>query len=141
MTMLASTSLIPTYSTRSAVTAEKTEARSPVSPIKATMPDPFRDYHKRILQLHEIIDNASGRDDEEAESMMQEWKDIDKEALSSLPQTISGAAGAIEYAMREFIQFYVEGPDREADESSRLILHLLSGALAVQRQAVANGAP
>ena len=70
---------------------------------------------------------------------MDAWGDVDHEALAGCPTTLAGAAGALEYARREFVQFQVHDDEATADPSKRLILHLLDGALDVLRQAAMGG--
>ena len=99
--------------------------------------DPFATYHQRILAIHAAVEAAPN--DEVAELMMGAWGDVDHEALAGCPTTLAGAAGALEYARREFVQFQVHDDEATADPSKRLILHLLDGALDVLRQATTGG--
>jgi hypothetical protein len=100
--------------------------------------DPFSTYHQRILAIHTAVEAAPN--DEAAERLMDAWGDVDHEALAGCPTTLAGAAGALEYARREFVQFQVHDDEATADPSKRLILHLLDGALDVLRQAAMGGA-
>ena len=104
----------------------------------AAVADPFATYHPRILAVHAAIEAGPGED--VAERLMDDWGDIDHEALAGQPTTLAGAAGALEYARREFVQFQVHDGEATADPSKRLILHLLDGAIGVLRQAGAGGA-
>lgn len=103
----------------------------------ASAADPFTTYHARILAIHAAIDAGPG--DEAAERLMDVWGDIDREALNGRPTTLAGAAGALEYVRREFVQFQMLDNEITDDPSKKLIVHLLDGALSVLRQA-AGGA-
>ena len=109
-----------------------------LSAVSGFMPaDPFTTYHQRIVDLHAAIDTGLG--DEAADPLMDAWGAIDREALAGQPVTLAGAAGALEMARREFVQFKIFEQEGTADPSNRLILHLLDGALGVLRQAAAGG--
>ena len=108
------------------------------SVVSGSMPaDPFAMYHQRILTLHAAIEADPG--DDEAERMMDCWGDIDREALAGRPTTFAGAAGALEMARREFVQFKLFAHEGPTDPSNRLILHLIDGALGVLQHAAAGG--
>ena len=101
----------------------------------AAVADPFATYHQRILALHEAINTSPS--EEAADRMMDAWGDIDHEALAGQPKTLAGAAGSLEYARREFVQFEMQDTEETENPSHRLILHLLDGAIGVLRQAEA----
>ncbi len=99
--------------------------------------DPFIHYGSDIMALHAAME---GRDDETCDPLMDAWGAIDAKAMAGKPTTPAGAAGALEYARREFVQFYVEPHDDGMNSGARLILHLLDGAIAVLRQGTSGGA-
>ena len=95
--------------------------------------DPFTAYHSRILALHARIDTGLG--DEAADPLMDAWGAIDREAIAGQPTTFAGAAGALAYARREFVQFEMQDTEETDNQSHLLILHLLDGAIGVLRRA------
>lgn len=98
--------------------------------------DPFIGYHGWILALHAAINAGPG----EAEAVMDALGDIDREAMAGRPTTLAGAAGALQMARRESVQFRTFDEEDTADTTNRLILHLLDGAMGVLGQAVEGGA-
>ena len=109
-----------------------------VSPSSASASvDPFIHYGADIIALHAAME---GRDDEVCDPLMDAWGAIDAKAMAEQPTTPAGAVGALEYARREFVQFYVEPHDDGMNGGARLILHLLDGAISVLRQAAEGGA-
>ena len=99
--------------------------------------DPFTTYHSRILALHMAINDGPG--DEAAERMMDAWGAIDREAMAGHPTTFAGAAGALAYARREFVQFEMQDTEETDNQTHLLILHLIDGAIGVLRQAAMGG--
>ena len=99
--------------------------------------DPFTTYHSRILALHARINIGLG--DEVADTLMDAWGAIDREAMAGRPTTFAGAAGALAYARREFVQFEMQDKEETDNPSHLLILHLLDGAIGVLRQAAMGG--
>ena len=114
-----------------------TPAVAASAPALAGSADPFTTYHQRILALHQVVNTGLG--DDAAGPLLDAWGAIDREALVGHPRTLAGAAGALEYARREFVQFEMEDMEETDDPSKRLILHLIDGALSVLRQATVGG--
>lgn len=100
--------------------------------------DPFTTYHARILAIQNLVENAPS--EEAADRAMDAWGDVDREALAGRPTTFAGAAGALAYARREFVQFEMQDREETDNGCHRLILHLIDGAMDVLRQAAAGGA-
>lgn len=103
----------------------------------ATQSDPFTGYSDAILALHEAIATDPG--ESAADRLIDRWGEIDRMALAGCPTTLAGAAGALRYARREFVQFSMEDNETADNPSHRLILHLVDGAIAVLRQAACGG--
>ena len=116
----------------------------PIATLAATrQADPFTNYGAEVVALHEAM-SALPPDapDADSDAFMDRWGAIDAEAMAGQPTTFAGAAGALEYARREFVQFHVEPREdggREIDPGDKLILHLIDGAIAVLRRAAGGG--
>ena len=111
--------------------------------LAAAPADPFAGFHAEIRALHETMEGLpDGMADADLDALMDRWGEIDARAMANQPTTFAGAAGALEYARREFVQFHLEprsdGGSR-LDPGDKLILHLMDGAIAVLRQAIAGG--
>ena len=100
--------------------------------------DPFVTYHQRILAIQAAVNTGLG--DDAADPLMDAWGAIDREAMAVRPTTFAGAAGALGYARREFVQFEMQDKEQTENPSHLLILHLLDGAIGVLRQAATGGA-
>ena len=109
----------------------------PLAALASARPDPFAVFHAEVLSLHVAV--CSCDDEEASDPHMDRLAEIDEAVAHLRPTTLGEAASALAFARREHLQFALFDDPEGGDVGSRLVLHLIDGALAVLRQATGGG--